>query len=89
MAVKSPVVAQDSVMRSPSVVGPTELHGIRIIDIHEEGCDTHLVMLKKETGKQLGMGIGMRQRGVLVTSLQPNTQAAEKLKVCFYISCCC
>ncbi|VDM65029.1 unnamed protein product [Strongylus vulgaris] len=31
--------------------------------------------------QQLGMGIGKRSRGILVTSLQPGSVAAEKLKV--------
>lgn len=31
--------------------------------------------------QQLGMGIGKRSRGILITSLQPGSAAAEKLKV--------
>lgn len=71
-----------------AVVGPTELHGIRIVDMHEPNSDTMLVMLMKDPSKQLGMGIGNRQRGVLVTSLQPNSQALEKLQVKLVNMCC-
>lgn len=87
---KSPVnsVAETkSTAKSISIVGPSDLEGIKMIDAHESGCDTILILLKKEPNKQLGMGIGMRQRGVLVTSLQPNTAAAEKLKVRRSIGC--
>ncbi|CAJ0959596.1 unnamed protein product, partial [Mesorhabditis belari] len=46
-----------------------------------EGSDTLLLELKKQVDQQLGMGIGKRSRGILVTSLQPGSAAAEKLKV--------
>uniref|UniRef100_A0A8R1HTG6 PDZ domain-containing protein n=1 Tax=Caenorhabditis japonica TaxID=281687 RepID=A0A8R1HTG6_CAEJA len=49
--------------------------------LKEEGSDTLLVELKKVVDQQLGMGIGKRSRGILVTSLQPGSAAAEKLKV--------
>ncbi|KAF1765503.1 hypothetical protein GCK72_005455 [Caenorhabditis remanei] len=52
-----------------------------IHDLKEEGSDTLLVELKKIIDQQLGMGIGKRTRGILVTSLQPGSAAAEKLKV--------
>ncbi|CAI5443601.1 unnamed protein product [Caenorhabditis angaria] len=52
-----------------------------IHDLKEEGSDTMLVELKKAVDQQLGMGIGKRTRGILVTSLQPGSAAAEKLKV--------
>ncbi|CAA86769.5 PDZ domain-containing protein [Caenorhabditis elegans] len=52
-----------------------------IHDLKEEGSDTLLVELKKVVDQQLGMGIGKRSRGILVTSLQPGSAAAEKLKV--------
>ncbi|CAB3404647.1 unnamed protein product [Caenorhabditis bovis] len=52
-----------------------------IHDLNEEGSDTMLVELKKAPDQQLGMGIGKRTRGILVTSLQPGSAAAEKLKV--------
>ncbi|PIC45893.1 hypothetical protein B9Z55_005763 [Caenorhabditis nigoni] len=52
-----------------------------IHDLKEEGSDTLLVELKKLVDQQLGMGIGKRTRGILVTSLQPGSAAAEKLKV--------
>ncbi|KAH7710595.1 Protein MPZ-1 i [Aphelenchoides avenae] len=50
-------------------------------DLHEEGSDDLLVELKKQIGHQWGMGIGKRPRGILVTSLQPGSTAAEKLVV--------
>ncbi|KHJ83921.1 hypothetical protein OESDEN_16372, partial [Oesophagostomum dentatum] len=50
-------------------------------DLKEEGSDTLLLELKKIPDQQLGMGIGKRSRGILVTSLQPGSAAAEKLKV--------
>ncbi|KAK6734054.1 hypothetical protein RB195_017683 [Necator americanus] len=50
-------------------------------DLKEEGSDTLLLELKKIPDQQLGMGIGKRSRGILVTSLQPGSVAAEKLKV--------
>lgn len=50
-------------------------------DLHEEGSDDLLVELKKHIGHQWGMGIGKRPRGILVTSLQPGSTAAEKLVV--------
>lgn len=40
-----------------------------------------LITLNKIPDQQLGMGIGKRTRGILVTSLQPGSAAAEKLKV--------
>lgn len=52
-----------------------------IKDLREENCDSLLVVLKKIPDQQLGMGIGKRTRGILVTSLQPGSVAAEKLKV--------
>lgn len=52
-----------------------------IKDLREENSDSILVMLKKIPDQQLGMGIGKRTRGILVTSLQPGSVAAEKLKV--------
>lgn len=48
---------------------------------HEEGSDDVLITLKKIDGQQWGMGIGKRARGILITSLQPGSTAAEKLKV--------
>ncbi|KJH44533.1 PDZ/DHR/GLGF domain protein [Dictyocaulus viviparus] len=50
-------------------------------DLNEEGSETLLLELKKIPDQQLGMGIGKRSRGILVTSLQPGSVAAEKLKV--------
>ncbi|WKX94389.1 hypothetical protein Q1695_011555 [Nippostrongylus brasiliensis] len=50
-------------------------------ELKEEGSDTLLLELKKIPDQQLGMGIGKRSRGILVTSLQPGSAAAEKLKV--------
>ncbi|VDO29660.1 unnamed protein product [Onchocerca flexuosa] len=50
-------------------------------ELKEENCDSLLVLLKKIPDQQLGMGIGKRSRGILVTSLQPGSIAAEKLKV--------
>ncbi|CAG9536376.1 unnamed protein product [Cercopithifilaria johnstoni] len=52
-----------------------------IEDLNEENSDTLLVVLKKIPDQQLGMGIGKRTRGILVTSLQPGSIAAEKLRV--------
>jgi predicted metalloprotease with PDZ domain len=48
---------------------------------HEEGSEGVLISLKKIDGQQWGMGIGKRARGILITSLQPGSTAAEKLKV--------
>ncbi|CAD6192509.1 unnamed protein product [Caenorhabditis auriculariae] len=50
-------------------------------DLKEEGSETLLVELRKVADQQLGMGIGKRTRGILVTSLQPGSTAAEKLRV--------
>uniref|UniRef100_A0A1I7WXA8 Multiple PDZ domain protein n=1 Tax=Heterorhabditis bacteriophora TaxID=37862 RepID=A0A1I7WXA8_HETBA len=50
-------------------------------NLKEEGSDTFMLELKKVPDQQLGMGIGKRTRGILVTSLQPGSAAAEKLKV--------
>ena len=47
--------------------------------MHEPGCESLLIVLKKEEGQQWGMGIGKRDRGILITSLQPGSSAAEKL----------
>ncbi|KAJ1360942.1 hypothetical protein KIN20_020069 [Parelaphostrongylus tenuis] len=56
--------------------------GVELLhDLKEEGSDTLLFELKKIPDQQLGMGIGKRSRGILVTSLQPGSVAAEKLKV--------
>ncbi|EPB69703.1 PDZ/DHR/GLGF domain protein [Ancylostoma ceylanicum] len=52
-------------------------------------ADVHLSPVTEEPSsgadqipdQQLGMGIGKRSRGILVTSLQPGSAAAEKLKV--------
>lgn len=56
--------------------------GVELLqDLNEEGSDTLLFELKKIPDQQLGMGIGKRSRGILVTSLQPGSVAAEKLKV--------
>lgn len=52
-----------------------------ITDLREDDCDSLLIQLKKIPDQQLGMGIGKRTRGILVTSLQPGSIAAEKLKV--------
>ncbi|EJW78195.1 PDZ domain-containing protein [Wuchereria bancrofti] len=52
-----------------------------IKELNEENSDSLLMMLKKIPDQQLGMGIGKRTRGILVTSLQPGSVAAEKLKV--------
>lgn len=40
-----------------------------------------MIHLRKDDGNQWGMGIGKRQRGILITSLQPGSTAAEKLAV--------
>ncbi|EGT44915.1 CBN-MPZ-1 protein [Caenorhabditis brenneri] len=71
---------------APAPTNPINHHNnslaIDIIhDLKEEGSDTILVELKKIVDQQLGMGIGKRTRGILVTSLQPGSAAAEKLKV--------
>lgn len=52
-----------------------------IKDLNEENSDSLLMVLKKIPDQQLGMGIGKRTRGILVTSLQPGSVAAEKLRV--------
>ncbi|KAI6219250.1 PDZ domain containing protein [Aphelenchoides besseyi] len=61
-----------------SLAEPAE---IALLDIHEEGSEDHLIPLKKDDGHQWGMGIGKRPRGILITSLQPGSTAAEKLVV--------
>lgn len=58
-----------------------------MLDVSEEGCDSLMVELTKSQDKPLGMGIGKRPRGILVTSVQPNTPASDKLKVNFFITC--
>ena len=61
---------------------PLPMKDITLIpDLHEEGSDDVLISLKKIDGQQWGMGIGKRARGILITSLQPGSTAAEKLKV--------
>lgn len=52
-----------------------------MLNIHEDGSENLLVHLKKADGYQWGMGIGKRPRGILITSLQPGSTAAEKLLV--------
>lgn len=67
---------------SSSTTSTSQGKEIEIIkDLREENSDSLLVMLKKIPDQQLGMGIGKRTRGILVTSLQPGSVAAEKLKV--------
>lgn len=51
------------------------------LELSEEGCDTVIVEMQKVPDRPLGMGIGKRPRGILVTSIQPGTVAADKLKV--------
>uniref|UniRef100_A0A7E4WAR3 PDZ domain-containing protein n=1 Tax=Panagrellus redivivus TaxID=6233 RepID=A0A7E4WAR3_PANRE len=66
----------------PPSPSPIQLRDITINENwHEEGSDDVLLTLKKAEGQQWGMGIGKRQRGILITSLQPGSTAAEKLKV--------
>lgn len=50
-------------------------------DLKETGCESLLIVLKKVEGQQWGMGIGKRPRGILITSLQPGSSAAEKLAI--------
>uniref|UniRef100_A0A915ECS4 PDZ domain-containing protein n=1 Tax=Ditylenchus dipsaci TaxID=166011 RepID=A0A915ECS4_9BILA len=50
-------------------------------DLVEEGSESMLIHLRKDEGCQWGMGIGKRQRGILITSLQPGSTAAEHLAV--------
>ncbi|KAE9554536.1 hypothetical protein FO519_002240 [Halicephalobus sp. NKZ332] len=67
-------------MEPPST--PLPMKDIKInMDLHEDGSDDVLISLKKVDGQQWGMGIGKRARGILITSLQPGSTAAEKLKV--------
>ncbi|CAD5209989.1 unnamed protein product [Bursaphelenchus okinawaensis] len=61
-----------------SLAEPAE---IGLLPINEEGSDNLLIHLKKDEGCQWGMGIGRRPRGILITSLQPGSTAAEKLHV--------
>uniref|UniRef100_A0A1I7RYQ9 Inactivation-no-after-D protein n=1 Tax=Bursaphelenchus xylophilus TaxID=6326 RepID=A0A1I7RYQ9_BURXY len=61
-----------------SLAEPAE---IGLLPINEEGSESLLIHLKKDEGCQWGMGIGRRPRGILVTSLQPGSTAAEKLHV--------
>lgn len=61
---------------------PSSSQDVNILnDLHEDGSDDILVELKKTEGQQWGMGIGKRARGILITSLQPGSTAAEKLRV--------
>uniref|UniRef100_A0A1I8AVQ8 PDZ domain-containing protein n=1 Tax=Steinernema glaseri TaxID=37863 RepID=A0A1I8AVQ8_9BILA len=69
---------QDSLTGRASHHPPKE---VTMLDIHEEHSDDFLIELKKIPDQQLGMGIGKRVRGILVTSLQPGSTAAEKLRV--------
>ncbi|CAA86765.2 PDZ domain-containing protein C52A11.3 [Caenorhabditis elegans] len=52
-----------------------------ISDLKEEGCDTLLVKLQKDANRKIGMGVGVRDRGILITTVVPGSVAAEKLKV--------
>ncbi|GMT17003.1 hypothetical protein PFISCL1PPCAC_8300, partial [Pristionchus fissidentatus] len=62
--------------------GATTNSDIELIpNLKEDGSETLLIELRKAADQQLGMGIGKRTRGILVTSLQPGSAAAEKLKV--------
>lgn len=54
---------------------------IPLLDLHEENCDSLLIELMKNPDRQLGMGVGMRPRGVLVTSVQAGSVAGERLQV--------
>ncbi|VDN02648.1 unnamed protein product [Thelazia callipaeda] len=65
-----------------SMINPSQNKEVELIkDLNEENSDSLLVMLKKIPDQQLGMGIGKRARGILITSLQPGSVAAEKLKI--------
>uniref|UniRef100_A0A0N4ZHJ7 Inactivation-no-after-D protein n=1 Tax=Parastrongyloides trichosuri TaxID=131310 RepID=A0A0N4ZHJ7_PARTI len=79
----SPVTEEpSSCIEAKSIIEEGENKVIRLLtDIHEEGSEDLLIELKKIPDQQLGMGIGKRSRGILVTSLQPGSTAAEKLKV--------
>uniref|UniRef100_A0AC35U5R2 Glutamate receptor-interacting protein 1 n=1 Tax=Rhabditophanes sp. KR3021 TaxID=114890 RepID=A0AC35U5R2_9BILA len=67
-------------LRTGSV--PNENKPIYLLDdLHEDGSENLLIELKKLPDQQLGMGIGKRARGILVTSLQAGSNAHEKLKV--------
>lgn len=50
---------------------------------NELPCDIVTVEITKIAGHPLGMGVGKRSRGILVTSVQPDTPVADKLKVSF------
>ncbi len=49
--------------------------------LSEDGSEIQLVELKKVANQQLGMGIGKRARGILITSLQAKSVAADSLKI--------
>uniref|UniRef100_A0A913I068 Inactivation-no-after-D protein n=2 Tax=Strongyloides stercoralis TaxID=6248 RepID=A0A913I068_STRER len=79
----SPVTEEPSIcVEGKSTIEDDDNKPIQLISsIHEEGSEDLLIELKKIPDQQLGMGIGKRSRGILVTSLQPGSTAAEKLKV--------
>uniref|UniRef100_A0A915JY64 PDZ domain-containing protein n=1 Tax=Romanomermis culicivorax TaxID=13658 RepID=A0A915JY64_ROMCU len=54
---------------------------VQLLDIHEAGCETLLVEINKIPDRPLGMGVGKRSRGILITSVQVGSPSAEKLRV--------
>jgi C-terminal processing protease CtpA/Prc len=75
--IKAPPLSPQLPISTPLKIKEIQLNK----DLHEEGSEDVLVELKKTEGQQWGMGIGKRARGILITSLQPGSTAAEKLKV--------
>ncbi|KAL3098776.1 hypothetical protein niasHT_024534 [Heterodera trifolii] len=66
---------------SATVASAAVLGTVLRSDLKETGCESVLILLKKDEGQQWGMGIGKRPRGILITSLQPGSSAAEKLAI--------
>jgi multiple PDZ domain protein len=56
--------------------GPTSSEIKMIRDLYEEGSESMLIELNKVPQQTLGMGIGKRARGILVTSLLESSAAA-------------
>ncbi|KAI6234108.1 PDZ domain containing protein [Aphelenchoides fujianensis] len=77
----SPVTEEGPTGSNNDLKSLSEPAEVQLLDVHEEGSENHLISLKKDDGHQWGMGIGKRQRGILITSLQPGSTAAESLVV--------
>lgn len=78
---ESKAESSTEVVSKKETVTQTESHIEVLPELYEECSETLMIQLKKQPDQQLGMGIGKRNRGILVTSLQPGSVAAEKLRI--------